>query len=207
MLCAMSTFDSRMPRRRPRLLVAAATFLTAVVLMGSASAVAHPVPTKPIETVTVHGPSGRTYVLKVWARKSSKNCAAQAHGQVKTYLKQHDCAGVTRFLVTTKVGGRAVAFAQASSGFRGKTVGQAYRAAGNFAKLINKDGTGNYNALFTSGYHVPNGPQSIPSPDAFGVLTQDSGATSVDAWWVHGHTPANQKSLERMINDIYLQWS
>jgi hypothetical protein len=209
MLCAMPR-PRMVPRRLATLAVAAGAALTlAVPAAASAAPVGgdHPLPTHPIETVTVHGASGHTYVLDVWARSRSKHCAANAHGEVRNYLRAHHCTGVTRYLVTTKVNGRAVAFAQASSTFTGKNANRAYRNAGGFVKLIGRNGTGNYYALFKSGYHVPHGPQHIPSPDAFLAQSQDVGVTTVDAWWVHGKTRVNPKPLQRMMRDIYLQWS
>lgn len=165
---------------------------------------AHPVPTKPIKVVTVH--SGKhTYVLKVWAKQKSRHCAPHAYGKVKQFLKTHKCGGVTRYLVTTKVNGRGVGFAQSATSIGG-TKKDPYRGAGEFVKLVRKNGTGNFKSLFASGYHTPKGPQAVPDPDAFNVESQDTGVTIVDAWYLHGSTPTNAKPLVRMAKRIYLQW-
>ena len=67
--------------------------LVGSVLIAARPASAHPVPTKPIKVVTVH--SGKhTYVLKIWAKRSSGDCAAHAYGKVKTFLEHHTCGGL-----------------------------------------------------------------------------------------------------------------
>lgn len=161
---------------------------------------------KPLETVVVHSNHHR-YVLKVWARKPSKKCLPHAYGgPVRHFLRHHHCTGVTRWLVTTKVNGRGVGFAQSAVGFSGRTQTASYRAAGQFRTLVTRDGTGNFYPLFHDGYRTPAGPQYVPSPDAFNALVQDVDVTIVDAWYLHGKTPPNAKPLERMAREIYLQW-
>jgi hypothetical protein len=159
-----------------------------------------------LKVITVRAAHHRTYVLKVWAKVHTPFCAPHAHGQVRHFLARHSCTGLTRYLVTTKVEGRRVGFAQSTVGFKGKNVQQTYKITGEFRQLITKDGTGNFNSLFSSGYHTPAGPQYIPSPDAFKALSQDSVVTSVDAWYLHGRTPSNAAPLIRMAKDIYLGW-
>jgi hypothetical protein len=180
---------------------------TLVVLAATAapSAIAHPVPHKPLETVTVHS-NGHTYVLKVWAKQRSKNCRAHAYGHaVRHFLATHKCKHLTRYLVTTKVNGRGVGFAQSAVEIPG-TKSDPYGNAGKFHKLVDKNGTGNFDSLFQDGYHTPKGPQSVPDPDAFRIDSQDTGVTIVDAWYLHGSTPQNAKPLVHMAKRIYLQW-
>jgi hypothetical protein len=194
--------------RRP--LVVAVALLTAVLLTLAAPgrpAAAKPASPHPIKTVTVHS-NGHTYVLKVWAKGRSQHCLKQAYGApIRHFLQTHDCRGVTRYLVTTKVNGHAVGFAQSTASFAAKTATKAYKTAGQFRQLITEDGTGNFYSLFHDGDHVPSGPQTVPDPDAFKALAEDVVVTSVDAWYLHKHTTShNAGALVRMIKDIYLQW-
>lgn len=161
---------------------------------------------KPLETVVVHSNHHR-YVLKVWARKKAKRCLPNAYGApVRHFLRRHHCIGLTRWLVTTRVNGRGVGFAQSATGFVGRTPTASYRLAGRFGALVTQNGTGNFYSLFHDGYGTPAGPQYVPSPDAFNALTQDNGVTIDDVWYLHGRTPPNAKPLERLTRDIYLQW-
>jgi len=178
-----------------------------MVVPGPASAAAEGVSAqKPLETVVVHSNHHR-YVLKVWSRKTNKQCLPHAYGApVRHFLRRHHCTGVTRWLVTTKVNGRGVGFAQSAVGFTGRTQSASYRAAGRFRTLVTRNGTGNFYPLFHDGYRTPAGPQYVPSPAAFNALVQDIDVTIVDAWYLHGKTPQNAKPLERMARDIYLQW-
>lgn len=197
----------RLPR--PVLALALSLCLGVVPMLFSvpASAAAHGLAAqKPIETVVVHSNHHR-YVLKVWARKKTKQCLPHAYGApVRHFLRTHHCTGVTRWLVTTTVNGRGVGFAQSAVGFTGRTQTASYRAAGQFRTLVTRNGTGNFYPLFHDGYSTPAGPQYVPSPDAFKALAQDIDVTVVDAWYLNGKTSQNAKPLERMVRDIYLQW-
>jgi hypothetical protein len=189
-------------RRRALVPILAAALLTAGVVP---TADAHPVPNKPLKTITVHS-GNHKYVLKVWAKQKSKNCRAHAYGQpLRHFLANHRCSHLVRYLVTTKVNGHGVGFAQSAVEIPG-TKKDPYGNAGKFKKLVDKNGTGNFDSLFTDGYHTPKGPQSVPDPDAFHSDSQDVGVTIVDAWYLHGSTPQNAKPLVQMIKRIYLQW-
>jgi hypothetical protein len=154
----------------------------------------------------VHG-HGRTYVIKVWAKAHSKHCRKHAYGApLRHFLATHECKTLDRELATTTVNGHAVGLAQSMASFWGKNVSQAYRATGKFRHLISEDGTGNFYSLFHDGDRLPSGSQTVHSPDAFKALAQDTVVTSVDAWYLHRHTPANAHALIRMIEDSYLQW-
>jgi hypothetical protein len=191
----------------PRLVLVLAVAALVVGLLASGGAAAAPAGRKPVEVVTVKS-GGHTYVLKVWTRKKAATCLPHAYGKpVRRFLRHHHCVGLTRYLVTTKVNGRGVGFAQSSLGFTAKTQTGMYEAAGKFRALVSKDGTGNFYSLFHDGYRLPRGPHSVPSPDAFNAQSQDNGVTIVDAWYLRGTTPANAKPLERMARNIYLQWS
>ncbi len=164
-------------------------------------------PAQPLRTKTVVGSSGVTYVIKVWAeQKNVTDCAAHAYGApVIHYLQTHPCYGLDRLLATTTVNGRAVGFAQRSIGFQGAQ-DQGYKAAGNFEKLVSRNGTGNLNDLMREGYRLPSGPTSVPFPNAFSALSQDANVTIVEAWYLKGTTPDNDPALEKMAQDIYLQF-
>lgn len=145
-------------------------------------------------------------MIQIWARATSRNCAAHAYGApVIDFLHRHSCNGLTSLLATTTVDGRAVGFAQRSVGFGGG-VNQSYRAAGQFRALVSRSGTGNLNDLLREGYRLPAGPTQVPFPNAFNAQSQDSGVTVVEAWYLTGSTPDNDPALERMERDIYLQF-
>jgi hypothetical protein len=197
----------RRTARRVAAAVIAFGIAAALAVVAATPSGAHPVPHKPLKTITVRGPQQRTYVLDVWAKVHTRSCRSHAHGAaVRHFLARHTCTGLTRYLVTTNVDGRRVGFAQSTVGFKGNTVRQSYQITGEFRQLITKDGTGNFNSLFAAGYHTPGGPQRIPSPDAFKALSQDVVVTSVDAWYFHGTTPHNAAPLVQMAKDIYLGW-
>lgn len=166
-----------------------------------------PAPSTPIREANVTSVDGKTsYHIKIWAQTTSSTCANHAYGtQVVEYLTAHPCAGLTRILATTTVGGRPVGFAQSSLGFLGAAPGS-YTIAGNFALLENKDGTGSIDDLFRDGYRLPSGPSQLPASEAFDVQSQDSGVTIVDAFYLDGATPNNAPALVKMCKDIYLQF-
>jgi hypothetical protein len=166
-----------------------------------------PAPNTPIREVTVHSVDGTTtYDIKIWVQVQTRTCANHAHGvPIVQYLTAHPCAGLTRLLATTEVGGRPVGFAQSSLGFIGNAP-TVYQTAGNFASLERANNTGSIDDLFVDGYRLPSGPSKLPSPDAFEVQAQDSGVTVVDAFYLDGATPNNAPALIKMAQDIYLQF-
>jgi hypothetical protein len=199
--------QDRRPRvRRPLLVLVLAAALALSVPSAASAAASGAASQQPIKTVTVHS-NGHKYVLKVWAKASSKHCLAHAYGhKIRHFLNTHHCTGVVRYLVTTKVNGHGVGFAQSAASFAAKSESRAFQVTGEFRKLISENGTGNFYSLFHDGDHVPSGPQSVPDPDAFKALSQDVVVTSVDAWYLHRHTPENAHPLIQMIKNIYLQW-
>jgi hypothetical protein len=167
----------------------------------------HPVPSQPLKIDSVTSVDGkRTYSLDIWARHDVTHCYQHAHGQpMVTFLTTHPCNGMSQILATTTVDGRAVGFAQESLSLPG-TAKNPYASAGKFQTLVEKDGTGSPNDLLREGYRLPTGPTSVPSPDAFNAMTQDTGATVWDVWYLDGSTPSNDKALIQMTRDIYLQF-
>ena len=164
-------------------------------------------PSTPEREVTVTSSDGtRTYDIKIWWQVSDTDCADHAYGTpVIQYLTAHPCMGLTRLLATTTVNGRAAGFAQSSIGFVGNAP-DVYQVAGNFAVLEKKNGTGSINDLLREGYRLPNGPPKLPSSEAFDVESQDSDVTIVDAFYLSGSTPNNDKALVQMAQDVYLQF-
>jgi hypothetical protein len=71
---------------------------------------------------------------------------------------------------------------------------------------VSRNGTGNLNDLMREGYRLPNGPTSVPFPNAFSALAQDNNVTVVEAWYLNGATRDNDPPLEQMAQDIYLQF-
>jgi hypothetical protein len=166
----------------------------------------HPVPASPLRTATVTASGGRTYIVKIWADVKDDTCFDHAYGtQMITFLTEHPCSGLERILATTTVGGRDVGFAESSTGFPG-TPKDPYKDAGEFSKLELADGTGSIKDLMMDGYRLPSGPSSVPGSEAFNVLGQDNGVTVWDAWYLTGSTPADDKALIRMTQDLFLQF-
>lgn len=173
---------------------------------GSATETIHPAPSVPLRTVTVHAVDGSTYVVKIWADVKNDTCFDHAYGDpVINFLTQHPCFGLERYLATTTVGGRPVGFNESATGFPGSS-NDLYGEAGRFARLEERDGTGSLNDLLREGYRLPTGPTSVPSPDAFNVLSQDQGVTVWDVWYLDGPTPANDQKLIKMTQDVFLQF-
>ena len=172
----------------------------------SAAPTTHPVPAQPLRTKSVVATDGTTYVIKVWADENVTDCAAHAYGTpVIKYLQKHPCFGLGQVLATTTVGGKDVGFAQRSIGFKEPKPGS-YTATEGFRRLVQKDGTGNLNDLLREGYRLPSGPTSVPFPNAFSALGQDNNVTIVEAWYLKGKTPDNDPALEKMAQDIFLQY-
>jgi hypothetical protein len=166
-----------------------------------------PAPSVPLKTVTVHaGDGSATYVVKIWADVTDPTCFDHAYGgPIITFLTRHPCGGLERYLGTTTVHGRPVAFAESATGFRG-TPRDPYRYAREFSTLEERDGTGSLNDLLREGYRLPSGPTFVPSPDAFNVIGQDEGVTVWDVWYLDGPTPYNDPALVKMTQDLFLQY-
>jgi hypothetical protein len=173
----------------------------------SAAGTVHPAPATPLRTVTVHAPDGATYVIEIWQQVDNPTCFDHAHGQpIVTFLTQHPCTGLRRYLATTTVNGRPVAFAEAATGFAG-TPQHPYQDASRFKSLEEADNTGSINDLLSEGYRLPHGlPTSVPDSEAFNVLGQDNGVVVYDAWYLDGPTPAQDPALIKMTQDIFLQF-
>lgn len=166
----------------------------------------HAAPSAPLRTATVHAADGATYVIKIWADVQDDTCFDHAHGgPIVTFLTQHPCGGLHRYLATTTVHGRPVGFNESATGFPG-TAEHPYRDASRFADLEEQDGTGSIDDLLMDGYRLPSGPTSVPADEAFNVLGQDQGVTVWDAWYLDGATPTNDPALIKMTQDVFLQF-
>jgi hypothetical protein len=165
----------------------------------------HPVPAAPVRTVAVHASDGSRYTVKIWADVKDDTCFDHAYGeQMITFLTKHPCSGLRRLLGTTSVQGRPVGFAVSETGFAG-TASDPYKWSGEFTRLENADGTGSINDLLREGYRLPEGPQQVPSGEAFNVVGQDNGVTVWDVWYLDGPTPTNAKPLIDLTQDLFLQ--
>lgn len=171
----------------------------------SAAPSTHPVPSTPLRSATVTGSDGSSYLVQVWASVQTPTCADHAYGQpMIDFLRTHKCSGLTRRLATTTVHGRAVGLAISDLGFTGRDPG-VYKTAGDFVKLVTRNGTGNLVDLLRDGYRLPAGPTSVPSPDAFSAQGQDAGVEVVDAWYLDGPTRENDPALVTLAQSIFLQ--
>lgn len=170
----------------------------------SGAVTVHPAPAAPLRTASVSAGS-RHYVLSIWAERHDTDCAAHAYGQVQLYLQLTPCSGMTRRLATTTVAGRPVGFAVTSILIPGPAA-QPYRNAAAFRQLVEKDGTGSVYDLMREGWRLPSGPTSVPAPDAFRALSQDTGVDVYDLWYLDGPTPDNDPALLQLAQDVYLQY-
>jgi hypothetical protein len=216
--CAQTTNGSANHKVNPSTLPVVSAFLTPTTTTvttlpaatstsaaASTSASVHPVPSAPVRTATVTF-AGRTYPIQVWAEVRNATCADHAYGQVATFLTTHPCGGMTRQLATTSVNGKAVGFAVTAIDLPSSDPAHPYANAAAFHALVDADGTGNVNDLMREGYRLPSGPSSVPSPDAFKTLAQDTGVNIYDMWYLNQSTPTNDPALLQMAQDIYLQY-
>jgi hypothetical protein len=170
------------------------------------AATIHAAPSQPVRTAVVHAPDGTTYVIKIWWDVKNDTCFDHAYGQpIITFLTEHPCTGLERYLATTTVHGRPVGFAESATAFPG-TARDPYRWAGRFVTLENANGTGSLNDLLREGYRLPSGPTAVPGGEAFNVIGQDQGVTVWDAWYLNGPTPTNDPALIKMTQDVFLQF-
>lgn len=177
---------------------------TTTATRAAATAIIAP-PASPLRTARVQGTDGVTYEVDVWVQKQDASCADHAYGTpVITYLTEHPCAGLRRLLATTTVDGRGAGMAISDLGFTGHYP-QVYTTAGEFTKLVTKNGTGNIDDLLRDGYRLPSGPTAVPSPDSFSALSQDAGVEVVDAWYLAGPTAENDPKLVAMEQALFLQ--
>jgi hypothetical protein len=171
----------------------------------SASPGTHPVPSAPLHSATVTAPDGSSYLVQVWASVQTPTCVDHAYGQpMIDFLRAHKCFGLSRRLATTTVHGHAVGLAISDLGFTGRDPG-VYKTAGDFVKLVTRNGTGNLVDLLHDGYRLPAGPTAVPSPDAFSAQGQDAGVEVVDAWYLDGPTRENDPELVTLAQSIFLQ--
>ncbi|MGI8880575.1 MAG: hypothetical protein ACR2KJ_08735 [Jatrophihabitans sp.] len=163
-------------------------------------------PPKPVRSVTISGASsGTKYTVAIWSEDTQKDCAAHSYGKaVVAYLKKYPCSSMTRRVGTTTVNGKPVGFALTVITIPG-TSGHPQKPAGDFLKLVSKDGTGNVNDLLREGKRLPTGPTAVPSPDAFSVANKSADVIIVDAWYLSGKTPGNDPPLTKLAADFFQQ--
>ena len=147
-----------------------------------------------------------TYEVEIWADVKDDTCFDHAYGRAMiTFLTQHPCRGLQRYLGTTTVHGRPVAFAESTTGFAG-TPKDPYVYSGKFIRLEQADGTGSISDLLREGYRLPSGPTGVPAGEAFAVLGQDNGVTVWDAWYLDAPTPDGDEALMAMTQDLFLRF-
>jgi hypothetical protein len=172
----------------------------------SATSSSAPVPTTPLRTETITAfDNSAQYVVKVWVQDETVDCEGHAYGaQVIAYLKANLCAGMTRVLASTTVGGRPVGIAQSTLGFPGGPP-QSYQEASGFKELVTQNGTGNVADLLREGKRFPNSGTKVGDPDAFSAESQDAGVGVDDVWYLDGATPENDPPLLQLAQSLFLQ--
>ncbi|WP_375486715.1 hypothetical protein [uncultured Jatrophihabitans sp.] len=159
---------------------------------------------KALRHLTIVGASShRSYAVTVWDHDTIANCATHAYGATMIkFLEAHPCRGAHRVLGTVLLGGRTVAVSAITTSFRG-TGADPYGATTRFIKLEQADGTGSVNDLLREGGSLP-GTDEIPPTEAFVVLSQDTGVTVFDAWYVGAQTPDQDPPLVTLERNLYL---
>ncbi len=163
-----------------------------------------PSPNATYHVVTVQGTSsGRSISVRVYASDTIADCAAHAYGSIVEFLRKHPCHGAHRVLATTVVGGRTAVLSAVSTSFSG-TDTDPYGVTGKFINLERSDGTGSINDLLRDGHPIAGIANRIPQHEVFQVVGQDNGATIFDAWYAHGSTNDNDKTLNNLEVELFL---
>ena len=118
------------------------------------------------------------------------------------FLGAHPCAGAHRVLATLPLHGRTVAVSAISTSFP-PTPSDPYATVSQFVRLEQADGTGAIDDLLREGGTLP-GATEIPSTEAFSVLSQDSGVTVFDAWYLGSRTTDQDRSLVKLEQNLFL---
>jgi hypothetical protein len=156
---------------------------------------ADPLPKRPSSTARFTTRDGNRYVVQVWARATTRNCAAAAVGPAAGYLRTHPCSALTRVLAMSHVHGRAVAFAEQTLRLRSA------RAVHGLRPLVRR-GPALIDTLFSAGYGLPAGPQSVPGLQ-FLIAARGRTLTTIYYWYVNQGTPYEDPLLERFARDMY----
>lgn len=172
---------------------------------GGSGTSAAPSPTAvPRKRLRVTGGSPpQAYDITVWDSDDIADCSTHAYGATMIrFLGGHPCRGAHRVLATLAMNGRTVALSLISTSFVG-TPDDPYATTAAFIKLEQADGTGAVNDLLREGGTLP-GAQNIPSTEAFAVLSQDTGVTVFDAWYLTGTTADQDPALVTLERNLYL---
>lgn len=148
--------------------------------------------------------TGNTYRASVLASDDITDCSQHAYGQkMVSFLAAHPCRGAHRVVATIVLQGRAVVVSIISTSFVSKDPKDPFATSGQFAKLENADcGCGLSDLLRDPG--VQGLPHRIPDNEAFLVLSQDSGVTILDAWYLEGQTKGQDFTLVELERDVFL---
>jgi hypothetical protein len=193
----------RSPAARRRLaLVLAGALAVLVVVVGAvvgltgdddASATPEP-PTSPGVVPAAQAPAvprpgertvlgGATFVLQQVQTEST--CTGNAYGAVADFLEQNDCAGLSRALYSTDVGGRPAVVSVAAVEMGDAAGAQALRA------LADRNGSGNVSDLLREGVRYAGGPAELSGAE-YASDVAGSVVTIVEtAWAAPGGDPGS----------------
>lgn len=148
--------------------------------------------------------SQRRYQAVIWASDTIRNCAAHAYGApMIAFLQSHPCGPTHRVLATVYVNGRDVDVSSIATSFAGRGA-RVYVPTEQFVRLEEANGTGSINDLLREGASMPGGTGQIPAHEAFQVLSQDTGADVLDAWYQTGPTRDQDPFLLSLEQDLFL---
>ncbi|SDC98313.1 hypothetical protein SAMN05660690_3189 [Geodermatophilus telluris] len=145
---------------------------TSPAVASSAPTAAEPAPPQPGDRSVV---GGRGYVLQ--QVRTEHTCTGNAYGDVADFFESGDCAGLSRSLWSTDVGGRAVVVSVAAVDMGDPAGARALRA------LTDRDGSGNVSDLLREGVSYPGGPAELSGAE-YASTTEGSVVTIVETAWV-----------------------
>jgi hypothetical protein len=118
---------------------------------------------------------GATFVLQ--QVRTEDTCTGNAYGAVADFFEQSDCAGLSRALYSTDVGGRAVVVSVAAVDMGDAPGARALRA------LADRNGSGNVSDLLREGVRYAGGPTELSHAE-YASTVEGSVVTIVETAWV-----------------------
>ncbi|WP_016701187.1 hypothetical protein [Actinoalloteichus spitiensis] len=120
--------------------------------------------------------------------ESDTGCAANAFGDVRTWLREHDCSSLSRGLLDLSVNGRAVGVSLAVATFADEGT------AGAFQDLVESPGRGGVDDLLSAGHEWPTGPDDFHGA-AFVTSRDGTEVRIAQAVWSEGGADPQDATL------------
>ncbi|AUS78011.1 hypothetical protein C1701_06070 [Actinoalloteichus sp. AHMU CJ021] len=123
------------------------------------------------------------------AADSGTGCADNAFGDVRTWLREHDCSTLSRGLLDLSVNGRAVGVSLAVATFADEDT------AGAFQDLVESPGRGGVDDLLRDGHEWPTGPDDFHGA-AFVTSREGAEVRIAQAVWSEGGADPQDATLQ-----------